>query len=367
MGASGHGRAGSGRRSALGWGALDLSRATWPGWIVVAFAAGCIVGWPARGAEPEAALGRALEFLEREVPRWRIANGCYSCHNNGDAARALYEARRRGIPRSRPPRNAANDLLTDTTAWLVRPDGWDHNGGEGAFSDKVLARVQFASALTSAIAAKATTDRPALLAAARRLAADQHADGSWPVAGDSGTVGSPAGYGRPLATLVARDVLRSADPTGQASSIARADRWLDARPLASVMDASIALLAQAGRPQPEGADPDRQRRALERLGQGQSDDGGWGPYVDAPPEPFDTALALLALARRGSNDEATRATIRRGRGYLAASQNQDGSWPETTRPAGAESYAERLSTTGWAALALMATGDPAGPASGARP
>jgi hypothetical protein len=50
-----------------------------------------------------------------------------------------------------------------------------------------------------------------------------------------------------------------------------------------------------------------------------------------------------------------RAQIGRGRAFLIATQNLDGSWPETTRPAGAESYAQRLSTTGWATLALLAT------------
>jgi hypothetical protein len=34
-------------------------------------------------------------------------------------------------------------------------------------------------------------------------------------------------------------------------------------------------------------------------------------------------------------------------------QMSDGSWPETTRPSNQESYAQRISTTGWALLALM--------------
>ena len=45
--------------------------------------------------------------------------------------------------------------------------------------------------------------------------------------------------------------------------------------------------------------------------------------------------------------------IEKGRTYLIETQQADGSWTETTRPTGAESYAQRLSTTGWATLALL--------------
>ena len=65
---------------------------------------------------------------------------------------------------------------------------------------------------------------------------------------------------------------------------------------------------------------------------------------------------LLALSRQAPTDE-TRGWARRGRAYLLAGQREDGSWPETTRPSGADSYAQRLSTAGWATLALLATHD----------
>ncbi len=99
------------------------------------------------------------------------------------------------------------------------------------------------------------------------------------------------------------------------------------------------------------------RAALERslpplvdlLRRGQSSDGGWGPAVTSPPEVFDTALALLGLAEVGGPPEL----IARGRAFLEKMQYADGSWPETTRPPGAESYAQRISTTGWATLALL--------------
>ena len=76
--------------------------------------------------------------------------------------------------------------------------------------------------------------------------------------------------------------------------------------------------------------------------------------MTSPPEPFDTALALLGLARSGDSDQVRR-MIARGRGFLIARQREDGSWVETTRPPGAESYAQRMSTTSWATLALLAT------------
>lgn len=287
---------------------------------------------------------RSLDYLAREVPRWSRENRCYSCHNNGDAVRALYAAR------GRSPAVTA-DALDDTTRWLSRPEGWDKNGGDGPFSDKRLARVQFASALAAANASGASADRAPLALAARLLAADQADDGSWPI-DDDAPVGSPAAYGRPLATLSARDTLLAADPGRYKEAVARADRWLAARPIATVFDASVALLAVANRTDPDSSS--RRLRALDRLRAGWSSDGGWGPYLTSPPEPFDTALALLALAPLERTPEV-RDLIRGGRTFLVDTQSADGSWPETTRPAGAESYAQRLSTTGWATLALLAT------------
>jgi squalene cyclase len=98
----------------------------------------------------------------------------------------------------------------------------------------------------------------------------------------------------------------------------------------------------------------RRKQCLDYLSQAQTDRGGWGPYRTSPPEVFDTALALLALSALPRTAESE-AAVARGRKYLIAEQLDDGSWTETTRPSGARSYAQRLSTTGWATLALLAT------------
>ena len=43
--------------------------------------------------------------------------------------------------------------------------------------------------------------------------------------------------------------------------------------------------------------------------------------------------------------------------FLLAEQLDDGGWVETTRPPGQQSYAQHISTSGWATLALLATRD----------
>jgi hypothetical protein len=112
---------------------------------------------------------RAVQYLMREVPRWRQEHPCYSCHNNGDAARALIAARTKD--------HALGTALDDTLVWLRSPSRWDANATGGGFDDKPLARIQFAGALASASAAKLTPPA-SIRAAAQLVAADQAIDGS---------------------------------------------------------------------------------------------------------------------------------------------------------------------------------------------
>ena len=289
---------------------------------------------------------RALSYLAREAPGWRPANRCASCHHNGDAARALYEA-------VLLKRTIAPQALENTTDWLSRPERWDNNGGEGPFSDKGLARIQFTSALASAIDSGRIKDHQLLITAADRLAIDQRPDGSWrPDATDA--LGSPATYGATLGTLSARDALKRADPKRFAEPIARANRWLRQTSARRVLDASAVLKALALDADDEAIKT--RNECMEILKQGEANGGGWGPFVNASaPEPFDTAMAVLALSALPHPDDATKGMVQRGRAYLIAAQQEDGSWIETTRPAGSESLAQRLSTSGWATLALLAT------------
>jgi hypothetical protein len=267
---------------------------------------------------------RAIDYLSVEVPRWSRENGCFSCHNNGDAVRALFAARARGL---RVPAEA----LADTLAWLARPQQWDENKGNPAFSDKKLARMQFAAALADSF-----VDARALREAAEQLARDQESDGSWVV--DASTpAGSPVTWGTALATYVTRRTIERAGVAPRA--VEKATQWLKRLTPANIPEAAVKLMAF-----PSDA------AAFAMIVAAQSSDGGWGPRRSAPSEAFDTALALLALKGRRSPD-----AVARGRKFLVATQLPDGGWPATTRPPGGQSYAQHISTTGWAVMALIQT------------
>lgn len=295
-----------------------------------------IAGTVSASVSPEQ---RAVDYLSREVPQWSRENHCFSCHNNGDGARALYVARRLSY---RVPEEA----VRDTSQWLARPDNWDHNKGDAGFSDKKLARIQFAAALT-----EAGGDPKIPIRAAESLLPYQEDDGSWQVDA-AGATGSPATYGACLATYIARRTLEKSDAARFRSEITRADRWFLDVPVKSMLEAAAVVLALHDR----DSAPARKKLTdnIESIARGQASDGGWGPYPRSPSEPFDTAVVVLALAAAG--DRA--AMGQRGREYLLKAQLPSGGWTETTRPAGSQSYAQRISTSAWATLALLETSRP---------
>jgi hypothetical protein len=280
---------------------------------------------------------RAVDYMVQEVPRWQRENHCFSCHNNGDAARALFAARRAGY-------TVPDGALADTNGWLLQPERWDEVHGSPAASDKKLARIQFAAALAEAWRAGVTRDRKVLLQAAVALLKLQEADGAWRGAwlvDTGGLPGAPATYGAALATYMARRTLETADKSRFAAAITRANRWLTAAKPGNLLDAAAMLLAL---PQ----SPEVRRKCLPMLLASQTSDGGWGPQPHVPAEAFDTAVVVLAL-------RAARETkpIARARAFLISLQEPSGGWPETTRPSGGQSYAERISTAAWVVLALL--------------
>ena len=277
-------------------------------------------------AEP--ATERALTYLSAEVPKWPQENACFSCHNNGDGARALYAA-----GRLKP--------LASTTRWLRKPDEWDKGKSDSPGSDKTLARYQFTTALLAAVESGAVPDRALLTSAAATLAGLQQPDGSWRVEDEGEAPGSPVTWGTTLATYFVRDVLKRAG--GHDGTVRLSGKWLLRSQRRYVIDEAAVLLAFP-------KDAAIRKRALDRFAKAQTSDGGWGPRAHAPAEVFDTAVVILALQAAGE-----RTMVRQGRDFLLRNQQPTGGWIETTRPSGSSSYAQHVSTTAWATLALLAT------------
>jgi hypothetical protein len=271
---------------------------------------------------------RAIDYLIREVPRWSRENHCYSCHNNGDGARALFAAARSGY-------TVPDAALADTRSWLSDPARWEKPGGAPGFNSATLARVQFAAAL---VEAELPDPRP-LREAADSLVRLQEQDGTWRV-DTGGLPGAPATYGTALSTFLARRTLGAADPARYGRAIERATAWFRTAAPANNIDAAAIVLALPQR-----------RGMIDRLIAAQTSDGGWGPQPRTPAEVFDTALVMLALDGAGE-----RRPLARARALLIRMQDADGGWPETTRPSGNLSYAEHISTTAWALYVLLKTG-----------
>jgi hypothetical protein len=308
---------------------------------------GCWLFFAPSGHAAEAAPSaekRALAFLAAEVPKWARENRCYTCHNNGDAVRALAHGLRDRVITD-------SSAIQDTLNFLNKPASWHANGPEGPFKDKRLARIQFAAALAETRRCNLQASQRALGEAAALVAELQAPAGFWE-SDTGGAIGSPVTYGRTLATAMTLGTLTTASQDKYEEPIRRARAWLEQLEPKNVLEASSVLWGLAD--DRSVAASRQQERALAMLARGESPDGGWGPFVDAPPEVFDTALALVALARYPDH-KGVDGWIRRGRSFLLERQQDDGSWPATTRPAGGDSYAGQLSTTAWATQALLAT------------
>lgn len=289
-------------------------------------------------------LKRAIAFLEREVRNWPVENHCFSCHNNGDGARVLYLAQRMGYA-------VDPDAMATATEWLSQPASWHDNGADEEFKDKKLAAIQFGSALAEAVKSESVGQEQALAGAAKQVADHQRDDGSWNV-DKSGLGGSPITYGDCLATAVSQTILLQSNREAFRSNIEKAGQWLRSAQPFAVSELAGQIIGLSGA---EDNAAIRQRaRALSLIAKAKNRSGAWGQFASYRSEPFDTGIVLVALSTVEKTAEI-REMISHGRQYLISTQLKDGSWPGTTRPAGTQSYAHRISTTAWATHGLLMT------------
>ena len=214
--------------------------------------------------------------------------------------------------------------MRSTTPWLGSPRLSDGTPPRRGGSEELpLARIQFAGALTSLVDAgrvKADT----LGRAAALLIVHQRDDGSWRLS-ESQIVGGATFYGTTLATAMARRSLARARTDAVQRPLAMASAWLRTIDTAAVLDASAVLLGLER--DADATATAQRRRSLEVVKRGQGADGGWGPYVTSQPEPFDTALAVLALAGVRNVDALVASPYSRRDLEEAIRQGRSPSWP----------------------------------------
>lgn len=266
---------------------------------------------------------------------------------NPDAVRALLMAGNRGHNVAEPVKEAR--------AVLQNPAGWNASG-----EDAALKRLQFAAALAAA-GEREVNPAPPLIEAAKLILQDQQQDGSW-LPEQQEAPASPSSWGTAIGTWMARSTLIASGREPDDFAVAQTDRWLRTVEATTVSGAAGVLLG-LGVTSDVMADKHR-AKYLNLLRFAQRESGGWGAMPNAESATaFDTALVVLALqqlesdprlARSTFRPEELRDTIAKGRAFLTAQQQADGSWPETVRNPATPLESERVATTAWALIALLA-------------
>lgn len=248
--------------------------------------------------------------------------------------------------------------MRELLSWLNQPDEWLKSTSEGVGESPILTYIQFGTARAEAVNAGIMFPAPKVETKIfQKLVSTQSEAGFWHLEPE-GNVGSPGTYGNALASYQAISLLKSAPSKIYGSTIQRCYHWAAGfEPKATIDVAAIALILSDA-----DSAPWKQRSKTWRLHllKSQNQDGGWGPFPNRFSEVFDTAIASIALSQRSHIDE-NRDHLKQARTFLIGTQEEDGGWPETTRPTGGVSYAQHISTTSWALIALSLLSEPAQP------
>ena len=286
----------------------------------------------------------ATQYLKTEALSWRTENACFSCHNNGDAMRALFEC-------STSPLPFRTSQWKESLLWLEAPRKWKEANSTEVKLSPALAIIQFGNTMLAAEKkGLLSVDEDRHRRAANSLIETQHPEGYWALEA-IGHLGSPATYGNQLGTAMALRVLENSGSKQAEAAIQKSIRWIaQMQPQANIdLAAGVEILKRSDK-----SDHIKLAKTwTQLLVQQQNKNGSWGPYASRFGEPFDTAIALLAVAPFVSLHSEYRTALNRGRQFLIDTQESTGGWPETTRPSGGNSYAQHISTSAWALEALV--------------
>jgi squalene cyclase len=113
----------------------------------------------------------------------------------------------------------------------------------------------------------------------------------------------------------------------------------------------VVLWTKLGRPRSEW------QPWVDAIAKRQNADGGWSQTTELASDAWATGQALYALAAAGCDSHDP--VVKRGQGFLVATQREDGSWPMISRPTkpGGEGSTSLVPITGagsaWGVLGLV--------------
>jgi N-acyl-D-amino-acid deacylase len=279
------------------------------------------------------AVERSLTYLQEEAVDWIRDRKCAACHHAPMMIWAVHEAQARGYAIDR-------GAVAEVTSWTLddpvqakmltvpKPAA---PGSKPSAGERMCLNTGYTTLAARAVPPRAlgAAARAALERMEAHLVAMQQEDGSWAHGGGR----PPALESREITTLMnclalaARPEADTVRPSPAAASLKKAAEWLARTPPASSLQARVLRLLVDLR---TGTASERRGAAIDEILARQNADGGFGQEQDLPSDAYATGQALYALSLAGVCAE--RSEIVRARAFLVRTQNDDGSWPMSSRP-----------------------------------
>ncbi len=148
----------------------------------------------------DSAMRRAFNYLLDESSNWSGENNCFSCHNNGDAVRAL-------LAYQQEPHTFAGSSWRKLLKWFDQPGEWLKSPSDEFGESPILTFIQFGTArLAAQSGGLMAKNRVIESAIQEELLKSQSPEGYWKVEPE-GHIGSPGTYGNALASFQAISIL----------------------------------------------------------------------------------------------------------------------------------------------------------------